>query len=568
MTKELLFGIIGGLGFFLFGMRLMSEGLQKVGGDRMRRSLQLLTKNPLIGVLIGLVVTALIQSSSATTVMTIGLVNAGILDLRHAIGVVMGANIGTTLTAWLVSFMAVFKITNYALPAVGLGFLIMTAGRSRKMKMWGQTLLGFGILFVGLSLMKDAFGPLKHSPFIAEIFVHFSTYPLLGILVGALFTILLQSSSATIAVVQVLAFEGLISFDTAIPIILGDNIGTTITAQIAALGANTTARRTAWAHTLFNVIGVAYMTVFVYSGIYSRVVQAAFPGVLSTTTVMAHIALAHTLFNVANTAIFLPFIRVLEKVSVFFVKEDNLGVRAAPQYLEKHLLNTPPLALNQAAKEIVRMLDTAQAEMNTSVEYFTTRNHKLGKKVGQLEEAVDNLQKEITSYLVELSQRSLGKEEAEMIPVLIHSVNDVERVGDHAENIFELAEHTIDQKLSFSPQAHQELQRMAGIVNDMIADVKESLDRRDVTIAKRAMKKEDILNRMQIELRGSHCERLNIGTCSMLSGIVFLDFVDNLEKIGDHLSNVAVGIIHGLRWEGVSSRQDSLPHAPEPVSIE
>ena len=300
MGKEMIFELVGGLGFFLFGMKFMSEGLRKVAGDRLRKILELLTKKPIVGLLAGAGVTALIQSSSATSVMVVGLVNAGMLTLKQAISMVLGANIGTTVTAWLVSFLAIFKITNYALPAVGIGFLIVTLGKARNTKLWGEVLLGFGILFIGIHFMKVAFAPLEESPQVKEIFISFSRYPILGVLVGMVITMLLQSSSATIALVQVLAFEGLISFEAAIPLILGENIGTTITAQIAAIGTNTSARRTAMAHTMFNVIGTCYMLIFVYLGIYARAIDWIIPGPITTSNIMIYIAVAHSVFNVFN----------------------------------------------------------------------------------------------------------------------------------------------------------------------------------------------------------------------------------------------------------------------------
>jgi len=262
MTKDLIFGLIGGLGFFFFGMQLMSGGLKKIAGERLKKILHMATKIPIVAILVGAAMTCLMQSSSATTVMVVGFVNAGLLVLKQAISVVIGANIGTTCTAWIVSSMSVFKVTQYALPAVGIGFALMKLGRTRKARFWGQVLMGFGFLFLGLSFMKDAFAPLKNSQHVKDMFVVLSDNPLLGILIGIIFTVLLQSSSATVAIIQVLAFNGLISFPAAIPIILGDNIGTTVTAQMAAVGTNLAARRTAMAHTLFNVIGVTYMLFF------------------------------------------------------------------------------------------------------------------------------------------------------------------------------------------------------------------------------------------------------------------------------------------------------------------
>lgn len=551
MLKDILFGLIGGLGLFLFGMKLMSEGLRKVAGDRLRKILRLLTKNPLIGVLVGTGVTCLIQSSSATTVMVVGLVNAGLLTLRQAIGVVMGANIGTTFTAWLVGFIGAFKITMYALPAIGIGFVLTTLGKTKRLKFWGQVLLGFGILFLGLGIMKEAFTPLKDSPTLKNVFEQFSRHPLLGVLVGVVFTMLLQSSSATIATVQILAFQGIISFNAAIPLILGDNIGTTITAQIASIGTGRSARRTAMAHTLFNVIGVAYMLPLVWVGIYAKAVEFLIPGPITTHNIMISIAVAHSAFNIFNTLVFLPMVGVLEKITSKIIPGEVEEIAAEPKYLERHLLDTPPVAIEQATKEIVRMIGIGRDAVSNAMSGFFSRNPKLLEKVSPKEEAIDNLQKEITKYLVELSQRSLTGDESEKLPALLHSVNDVERIGDHAENLVELADRAIDEKLPFSAYAMGELKDMYGEVDTMIAEVTKALEASDRRIAAKALEREETLNRFQIELRQNHIQRLNNGTCFILSGVIFLDMVNNLEKIGDHLTNIAQAVLGSFQWDDI-----------------
>jgi len=543
------FELIGGLGFFLFGIRMMSEGLRKVSSDRLKNILSLLTRNRMTAILVGTGVTALIQSSSAMTVMVIGFINAGLLTLKQAIPVVLGANIGTTFTAWIVSFLAVFKISHYALPAVGIGFVMIATARRPSRRQWGEVLLGFGILFVGIGFMKDAFAPLQSDEAVRNLMINFSRYPILGVLVGTLVTMALQSSSATIALVQVLAFKGLIDFPSAIPLILGDNIGTTITAQIAALGSGTGAKRVAWAHTLFNVIGVSYIFVFVYLGIYHKVIEGIVPGPVTGKNIMLHIALSHSVFNVFNTILFLPFIGKLQRLveSVVKVRADHIS--AAPRYLERHLLETPVIALEQSKMEIVRMLRLADSAIHDSIEIFFSGKWDLSRSVERKEEAVDNLQAEITRYLIDISMEELDQRDAEKIPVFIHSVNDIERIGDHAENIVELAQRKIDQKLTFTDEANNELKRMIDVVTEMTSDVMEGLQSGELSHAKRALHREDQLNKMQIELRQSHVQRLNGGSCDMLAGLIFLDFVDYLEKIGDHLTNIAQGLMGGLRWE-------------------
>lgn len=553
MALDILFGLIGGVAFFLFGMRLMSEGLRKVAGEGLKKIIHLFTKTPFIGVLVGAGVTCIIQSSSATSVMVIGLVNAALLTLRQAISVILGANIGTTLTAWLVSSMAVFKITRYALPAVGLGFALNSLGKTRKLREWGEVILGFGILFIGLSIMKDSFQPLGQHQIVKDILVKFSVYPILGVIVGMLITMILQSSSATIALVQILAFNGLISFEAAIPVILGENIGTTITAELAAIGTNLSARRAARCHALFNIIGVAYMMVPVYLGIYAKIIDGFFPGPITTTNVMVHIAVAHTVFNVFNTfVVFLPLIGWLEKISIKMIPGEVELSESVPQYLEKRLLDTPPVALEQATKEIVRMAKISREAVNNAVEGFFNNDRKLMDKACKREDSTDDLQKEIARYLIELSQRNLNPEEAEELPVLLHSINDIERIGDHAVNIVELAERRMEQKLPFSSTAFAELKEMYQQVDEMMREVINALEYDDLNEAREALKREDEINKFQTDLRQSHVQRLNDGDCKLLSGLVFIDFVDNLEKVGDHLTNIAQSVLSGLRWAGTN----------------
>jgi phosphate:Na+ symporter len=549
LTKDLIFGLVGGLGFFFFGMQIMSDGLKKIAGERLKNILHAATKISVIGILVGAGVTCLIQSSSATTVMVVGFVNAGLLVLKQAISVVMGANIGTTFTAWLVSSMSVFKVTNYALPAIGIGFFLMKLGRTKNARFWGQVIMGFGLLFIGLSFMKDAFGPLKKSQYIKDVFISFSDNPLLGVLVGIIFTVILQSSSATIAIVQVLAFSGVISFPAAIPIILGDNIGTTITAQLASIGTNLNARRAAMSHTLFNVIGVGYMLFFVYTGWFVKAIEFIIPGQITTKNIMFYIAVAHSTFNVINTIVFIPFIGFLEKASIWLVPKRKGAIEMGPQYLEKHLLNTPPIALEQARYETVRMLGLAKTSVSKAVKGFFDSNRGEFKQVPDLERAVDNLQNEITQYLVELSQKDLSEEESEELPVLIHSVNDIERVGDHSENLVELAELKMDKKLPFSDEATRGLNLMWNELNSMMLETEEALKSNDTKIAKSVLRREQIVNDFQRALKGAHVERLNTGKCDIRSGTIFIDMVDNFEKIGDHLTNIAQGVIGDMRWK-------------------
>ena len=549
MAKEIIFGLIGGLGLFFLGMRMMSESLRKVAGNRLKNTLDILTRRPIIGLFIGTLITMLVQSSSVTTVMTVGFVNAGLLTLKQAISIVLGANIGTTLTAWLISFFALFKITNYALPAIGAGFFLTMFGKRRSTKMWGNFILGFGLLFTGLGFIKDAFSPLNDSEALKNFLLTFGTYPILGVLFGMFITVLLQSSSATIALLQIMAFSGLISFQTCVPVILGDNIGTTVTAQLAAIGTNTTAKRTAMAHTLLNIVGVLYMLLPVYTGWYASFIEYIVPGPITRNNIMLHIALSHSMFNVINSfVIFLPLIGLLEKLSVKLTRVKPGELEMGPMFLEKNLLETPPLALEQARKEIGRMIECAGKGLKEAQKVFFKNDPSLIESVQKKEEVVDNLQTEITHYLIEVSERELGTEEAEMIPVLLHCVNDVERVGDHAINILEIAERKIEQKLPLKEKDLSALQKMVVVVDEMLKNAHIALMDNDIDAGSRVLVEEKKLDELQVELKEREAKRVSKEKVNYLSGIIFNDFVDNMEKIGDHLTNVAQGVLRHLRW--------------------
>jgi len=349
----MIFGTVGGLGLFLFGMGFMSDGLKKVAGQKLKSILESLTKNRIIAVLMGMLTTALIQSSSATTVMTVGFVNAGLLTLKQALCVVLGANVGTTITAGLVSVLAVFKITNYALPSVGVGFVIMILGKTQKSRSIGQVLIGFGLLFLGIHFMKEAFDPLRDHEGVQQALIWLGDKPILAVLAGTLITMLLQSSSASITMIQMLAFQGAFGTDwnlvlrVAIPFILGDNIGTTITAQLASLRSSRNAKRAAMGHTIFNLIGVMYMIWLVYASIYSRAVIWITPGELNQETIMRHIFFSHLIFNVFNMIVFLPFVNVLETIVLKILPITEAERVQEPVVLEKHLLDTPVIGLVQ-----------------------------------------------------------------------------------------------------------------------------------------------------------------------------------------------------------------------------
>ncbi len=567
--KDMVFGTVGGLGLFLFGMGLMTDGLKNVAGQRLKGLLEALTKHRVVAVLMGALVTCLVQSSSATTVMTVGLVNAGLLTLRQALCVVLGANVGTTFTAWIVSAFAIFKISSYALPMVGAGFLFSVVGKSARARSTGQIMVGFGILFLGIHFMKEAFAPLENSESTRQMLIWLGHHPILAVLAGTVLTMLLQSSSASIAMVQTLAFQGAFGTEwdivlrATIPFILGDNIGTTITAQLAAMRTSRNARRTAMGHTVFNVLGVLYILPLVWIGWFADLVEWIMPFRLSQGTIMVSLAVAHSTFNVFNTIVFLPLMRLLEMVvlKILPVRADEVTIK--PVILERHLLHTPTIALQQARREIIRMARTAQVAVSLAIDGILSDDSKSFTQVRELEDQVDTFQMQITSYLTDLSQETLSEEVSMELPVLLHAVNDLERVGDHAVNIVEIAERKRSQKLEFTEAATQEAGRIKDELVLMFQRVVAALEGSDAGAAGSALANERNLNQMQMEFRRSHVARMTDGICTAVTGLIFIDLVDNAEKIGDHLTNIAQATIGGLQWEGVKPRMKSSSESDE-----
>jgi phosphate:Na+ symporter len=554
-NQDLIFGLVGGLGLFLFGMKIMSEGLQKVAGDRMRKILAALTNNRLIGTLVGLAVTAIIQSSSATTVMVVGFVNAGLMSLVQSIGVVLGANIGTTVTAQIIAF----KITKFALPAIGFGTALKLFSRNRKWMYVGEVILGFGILFFGMQIMKDSFGPVKGSEELRNLLLVIGDNHLLGVLIGAIMTVIVQSSTASIGITLALASSGLLTFEASVAIILGENIGTTITANLAAIGTNLAARRTAFAHFLFNFIGVGYMLLlfpffmnFVSSitpGEADFVVQtqqqaASLGSALGDKPFIArHIANTHTLFNIVNTIIFLPLVGVLAKLTTLLIRGREEEMEFHLKYIDNRVLNTPPIALGQAKSETRRMAQIALEMLDETALFLQDQDEKRIPGLEKKEDIVDMLQKEITDFLVALSQKSITQETSRNIASMMHMVNDLERVGDHCENLWRLGSRKKDQKVAFSDVGMAEIAELAETCRKFLSFVLAAMERGDLTILEKAHHMEETIDELEENLRNNHITRLNTGECAVLPGLIYIDMLHNFEKIGDHTYNVAEAVI-------------------------
>lgn len=543
MIRETIFGVVGGLGLFIFGIHLMGTGLHKASADKIRKILAALTSTPFMGMLVGAGVTSLIQSSSATTVMLVGFVNAGLMTLRQAIGVILGADIGTTITAQLIAF----KLTDYALPIIGLGMAMNIFAKKKFYKSIGEFLFGFGILFLGLKILTGSVEPFGASESVRNAFIIFSKSPITGIATGMIVTMIVQSSSVTVGLVLALASAGLIDLGGAIPLILGDNIGTCITALLASMGTTISAKRTAIAHVTFKVIGVVLLLLFL--PYYQKLIAA------TATSVIRQCANAHTIFNVMITMLFLPLAGVLARTIEKVVPGKETVVEAGPKHLEKHLLNTPVLALQAGIHETIHTLNLVKEMIDDSIEGFMENDVKALDKVSQGEDAVDSLRMAVSNYLVELMQRELSEEESKKIPSLLHIINDVERIGDHAENLRDLAERKIDEKLPFSKMAISEIRQVQGEIDQMVEEAISALKTNEVKEAQKVIERETRVNLLRDKLNQNHVKRLEDGTCKVLSGIVFLEMVSNFEKIGDHLTNIGQAVISPLQWEHIEERE-------------
>ncbi|MDZ5782976.1 Na/Pi cotransporter family protein [Marinococcus luteus] len=534
--QTILFTFFGGLGIFLFGIKYMGDGLQKIAGDRLRDLLDKFTSNPFMGVLVGIIVTILIQSSSGTTVLTVGLVSAGFMTLRQAIGVIMGANVGTTVTAFIIGI----KLEEYALPIIFIGTVMIFFFKNKKVSNIGQTFFGFGALFFGLSLMGDGVAPLEELPAFNDLTISMSNNPLLGLLVGVVFTVGLQSSSATIGLLQELYTQNAISLDAALPILFGDNIGTTVTAVIAAIGASVAAKRTALTHVIFNLIGATIILILLvpYTAFISFLQDA-----LNLNQPMT-IAFAHGIFNISNVIIQLPFVGVLAYIVTKLVPGSDEEIEYKPKHLDPSFIyQSPAIALDQAKLETLRMAEYAGKGLRKSESYLETKNKKDAEKIVRYEEAINNLDKDITDYLIGISARSLSRENSRKHSVVMDTVRDIERVGDHMENVMELVDYQLTNKVTLSEEAYKDLNEMFTLTISTFNRAVEALEKDDYEIAQQVARQEEDIDKMERKLRKKHILRLNEGRCSGSAGIVFVDMISNLERIGDHSVNIAETVL-------------------------
>lgn len=526
--------LMGGLGLFIYGMKIMGDGLENAAGEGLKKILEKVTKNPFIAVVVGAVVTAVIQSSSATTVMVVGFVNAGLMNLAQAAGIIMGANIGTTITAQLVAF----KLDQIAPIFVFFGAFMVMFAKRKKRKDIGNIILGFGILFTGMGIMSSAMKPLTESVLFEQILLTVGDNMFLGILAGAVITAVLQSSSATTGILVALATAGAINITIALPIIFGCNIGTCITAMIATVGTNKTAHKAAMLHLLFNLGGTILFIPVLATGLLGDIVKE-----ISSDDVSRQIANAHTVFNLVNTAIMLPLTGILIKIVNKIIPGEDEEEEHGVKYIDDRLLETPVIAAGQVAKETIRMANKAKKSLELAMEAFNTNDIKLVEKVYENEKIINSLDEAITSYLVKLSKCELSGKEQGIVASTFHTVIDIERIGDHADNIAGLASQKISKNLHHSDEAMKQLYTMYDSTIKSLDIAIESYTNRDVKKAKSIQAVEDNINRLQKKYRELHIKRLYEGSCNAYSGALFLDAISNFERIGDHSINIAESVI-------------------------
>lgn len=538
-----LFEFLGGLGMFLYGMSLMANGMQKTAGGRMQKFLEMLTNNKFMAVGLGALVTAIIQSSGATTVMVVGFVSAGVMSLTQAVGVIMGANIGTTITSWIVSMsqlgdaFELLKPEFYAPLLIGLGALPLCFSKSDKKKMMGEIVLGLGLLFLGLKTMSAGIKPYTGLPIFSQAFIVMGGNPFLGALVGCIVTALLQSSSASVGILQTLAMNGIVTRSAAIYITLGQNIGSCVTALISSIGAPRVARRAATIHLLFNCIGaVVFGTLgFILFSINKQLAMSNIDSV--------QISIFHTLFNFTMTALLLPFSDVLVKLSGLLVKgdeevaKDDIAIMKA--HLDERILETPAIALESVINQVVEASYIAGNNVRLSIEAVLEKDIEKIKKVGKVEKTINKMQSLLTEYLMKLDTLTLSDKQKMVLSNLYYAVSDIERVGDHADNISENAASLIEKNVDFSDTAKADLKKIADAALLAYDNAIEARKTNSLSLVQEVNKIEMDVDFMEDELREKHIERLVNGKCNPEAGILFLDIISNLERISDHATNLA-----------------------------
>lgn len=539
---EMLFCFIGGLGMFLYGMHIMADGLQKSAGGKLKDLMAFLTKNRFVAVLVGAGITAIIQSSSATTVMVVGFVNAGMLNLTQAVGVIMGANIGTTITAWLVSlseFGSVLKPEFYAPVLVGIGAFFILFSKNEKRKKTGEIFVGIGILFIGLSFMSDAIKPYRDSQIFVDAFAVLGKNPFLAIIAGLVVTAIIQSSSASVGILQTLALNGIVTWRSAVFITLGQNIGTCVTAILSGAGASKNGKRASIIHLLFNVIGTVVFGIVMY-------VVFMFNKEWATSTISSvQISIFHTVFNVTCTLLLFPFAKGLVWLSEHLLRgsKDDMEavtfVEDVKRKLDKRVLANPAFALETVKQEVDYMGELALGNLKLAMEAVTTKEQQAIEGVLKMEADINQLDKLLTSFLVEVDNLSLTEHQHLLVKNMFYTISDIERIGDHCENIVELAQTMVEDKITFSKKGSADLEEISSATLNAVTLALEARRTGSRKIAYQVEAVENSVDKMESDFREKHIVRLSKGKCTPENGVIFLDIMSNLERVADHANNIA-----------------------------
>ncbi|MBQ9635981.1 MAG: Na/Pi cotransporter family protein [Acidaminococcaceae bacterium] len=523
-----LFAFLGGVGLFLYGMELLGGGLQQAAGARLQKVLQSLTGVPVMGVILGALVTATLQSSTATTVMSVGLVNAGVMTLKQAFSVVMGANIGTTLTAQLIAF----NLTDYFTVMIFIGVMIRVFAKHKNGQFIGQIMLGFGLLMLGMKVLSDAAAPMRSSPMFVEFISRFADNPVLAVFVGIILTILIQSSAATVGILMVMASQGLLPLEGAIPVILGDNIGTCLTAIVAASRSNASAKQVALSHVLFNSFGCVIFILFM--PLFLKIILAISPA----GDIARQIANSHSAFNVLNTLIFLPLITPFTHLIEKIMPDKGEKISFKPQYLNDAMLETPSIAIVLAEQEVLRMGEVARKNLHVAMESLAEYDADKVKYVLEHEPIVDKLNEEITRYLTHISEKAIGGSLAAKHMALMHACIDIERIGDHAQTLVKRSRKIFEEDIALSPEARQEVVQLGQLTEKALAVSLQSFADNDMKMAEQAWSVCRQVKAAQKEMRKNHIRRLNEGACHPDSGLVFLELLINMKRTSDHAKNI------------------------------
>ncbi|MGR5847734.1 Na/Pi cotransporter family protein [Streptococcus pneumoniae] len=534
--QEIIFHFLGGLGLFLYSIKTMGDGLQQAAGDRLRYYIDKYTSNPFLGVLVGIVVTALIQSSTGVTVITVGLVSASLLTLRQAIGIIMGANIGTTVTSFIIGF----KLGEYALPLIFLGTMFLFFTKNRTANNIGRILFGVGGIFYALNLISAGMSPLKDLPQFKEYMITLGQNPILGVVAGAVITVLIQASSATIGILQGLYAGGFLDLKGALPVLFGDNIGTTLTVIIAAAGANISAKRVAATHVTFNVLGTILCLILL--GPFTAMIEY-FQALLHLSPEMT-IAFSHGAFNVSNTIVQFPFIGALAYFVTKLIPGEDEVVKYEPLYLDEQLIKqAPSIALGNAKKELLHLGNYAVKAFDLSYDYIINSDEKVAEKGHKTEEAINTIDEKLTRYLISLSSEALSQKESEVLTNILDSSRDLERIGDHAEALINLNDYLQRKNVQFSNSALEELEDIYRQTSDFVKDALESVENNDLEKAQALIERHEAINKMERVLRKTHIKRLNNGECSTQAGVNFIDIISHYTRVSDHAMNLAEKVL-------------------------